>query len=86
MEVWNHGIGKFIATYHAVPGKGERSVRLEVEIHANSGSNLNNEDPKPRVVKYEYILVYGLDGKVDVTNPYTRRLDLGRRRGPVLPA
>ena len=51
------------------PGKGERSVRLEVEIHANSGSNLNNEDPKPRVNKYEYIIVYGLDGKVDLTNP-----------------
>ena len=67
-EVWNHGIGKYIATYHAVPGKGERSVRLEVEILANSGSNLNNEDPKPRSVKYEYILVYGLDGKVDLAN------------------
>ena len=70
-EVWNHGIGKYIATYHAVPGKGERSVRLEVELFANSGSNLNNEDPKPRTVKYEYILVYGLDGRVDVANPYT---------------
>jgi hypothetical protein len=69
-EVWNHGIGKYIATYHAVPGKGERSVRLEVEVYANSGSNLNNEDPKPRVNKYEYIIVYGLDGKVDVTNTF----------------
>ena len=70
-EVWNHGIGKYVATYHAVPGKGERSVRLEVEVYGNSGSNLNNEDPKPRVNKYEYIIVYGLDGKVDVANPYT---------------
>jgi hypothetical protein len=70
-EVWNHGIGKFVATYHAVPGKGERTVRLEVEVYGNSGSNLNNEDPKPRVNKYVYILLYGLDGKVDVTNPYT---------------
>ena len=70
-EVWNHGIGKYIATYHAVPGKGERSVRLEVELDANSGSTLNGQDPKPRVIKYEYILVYGLDGKVDETNPYT---------------
>ena len=70
-EVWNHGIGKYVATYHAVPGKGERSVRLEVEVYGNSGSNLNNEDPKPRVNKYEYILVYGLDGRVDVANPYT---------------
>ena len=70
-EVWNHGIGKYVATYHAVPGRGERSVRLEVEIFANSGSNLNNEDPKPRTNKYEYVLVYGLDGRVDVANPYT---------------
>jgi hypothetical protein len=54
-----------------VPGKGERTVRLEVEVYGNSGSNLNNEDPKPRVNKYVYILLYGLDGKVDVTNPYT---------------
>ncbi|WP_435008343.1 hypothetical protein P12x_005574 [Tundrisphaera lichenicola] len=69
-EVWNHGIGKFIATYHAIPGKGERSVRLEVEVYANSGSNLNNEDPKPRMVKYEYTLVYGLDGKIDLTNAF----------------
>ncbi len=70
-EVWNHGIGKYVASYHAVPGRGERSVRLEVELFANSGSNLNNEDPKPRVNKYEYIIVYGLDGKVDVANPYS---------------
>jgi len=70
-EVWNHGVGKYVATYHAVPGRGERSVRLEVELYANSGSNLNNEDPKPRVNKYEYIIVYGLDGRVDVANPYT---------------
>ncbi len=69
LEVWNHGIGKYTATYHAVPGKGERSVRLEVEIQANSGSCLNGDDDKPRLVKYEYILVYGLDGKVDETNP-----------------
>jgi len=67
-EVWNHGIGKYTATYHAVAGKGERSVRLEVELQANSGSNLNEGDPKPRLVKYEYILVYGLDGQVDQTN------------------
>ncbi len=70
-EVWNHGIGKYVATYHAVPGKGERSVRLEVDVYGVSGSNLNNDDPKPRIVKYEYIIVYGLDGRVDVTNPYT---------------
>ncbi len=67
-EVWNHGIGKYVATFHAVPGKGERSVRLDVEVFANSGSNLNNGEPNPRVVKYEYIIVYGLDGKVEVNN------------------
>ena len=69
-EVWNHGIGKYIATYHAIPGKGPRAVRLEVELHANSGSSLNGQDDKPRIVKYEYTLVYGLDGRVDETNPY----------------
>ncbi len=68
-EVWNHGIGKFNATYHAVPGKGERSILLQVELYANSGSSLNGDDDKPRICKYEYILVYGLDGKVDETNP-----------------
>ncbi|MDX2035274.1 MAG: hypothetical protein SFX72_01385 [Isosphaeraceae bacterium] len=66
-EVWNHGIGKYTATYHAVPGKGERSIRLEIVIEANSGSNLNNDDNKPRMVNYEYTLVYGLDGRVDET-------------------
>ena len=69
-EVWNHGIGKYIATYHAIPGRGERAVRLEVEIHANSGSCLNGQDDKPRIVKYEYTLIYGLDGKVDESNPF----------------
>ncbi len=68
-EVWNHGVGKYIATYHSVPGKGERSVRLQVDLYANSGSSLNGDDSNPRVCKYEYILVYGLDGKVDETNP-----------------
>ncbi|WP_435019873.1 hypothetical protein TA3x_001524 [Tundrisphaera sp. TA3] len=69
-EVWNHGIGKYIATYHAVPGKGERTVRLEVEVHANSGSNLNNEDPKPRITKYEYVIRYTPEGNVDVSGTY----------------
>ena len=67
-EVWNHGIGKYTATFHAIPGKGERSIKLDVELEGNSGSNLNNDDNKPRVVKYEYTLIYGLDGKVDETN------------------
>ncbi len=66
-EVWNHGIGKYTAKFHNVPGKGERAVRMEIELVANSGSNLNNSDNKPRVNTYEYILVYGLDGNVDET-------------------
>ena len=64
-EVWNHGIGKYSARYTAVPGKGERTVRLEVTIEGNSGSSLNGQDDKPRIVTYVYSLVYGLDGKVD---------------------
>ncbi len=48
-EVWNHGIYKYIAKYHAIPGKGPRAVRLKVEIHANSGSCLNGQDDKPRL-------------------------------------
>jgi len=67
-EVWNHGIGRYTATYHAIPGKGPRSVRLEVALEGNSGSSLNGQDDKPRVVKYEYTLVYGLDGNVDLSN------------------
>ena len=30
---------------------------------------LNGQDDKDRVIHYEYTLVYGLDGKVDETNP-----------------
>src|SRR5207245_1037604 len=67
--VWNHGIGKYTAKFHAVPGKGERTVRLEVEIVANSGSCLNGNDDKPRIVTYEYAIVYGLNGEVDESNP-----------------
>ncbi len=69
-EVWNHGVGKYVATYHPVPGKGPRAVRLEVEIHANSGSSLNGQDDTGRLIKYEYTLLYGLDGRVDESNPY----------------
>jgi hypothetical protein len=64
-EVWNHGIGKYTATYHSVPGRGERAVRLEVVLEANSGSCLNGQDANPRVNRYEYIVVYGIDGRVD---------------------
>jgi hypothetical protein len=69
-EVWNHGVGKYTAKYHSIPGKGERSVRLEVELVANSGSALNGKEEKPRVVTYVYNVVYGLNGEVDETNPW----------------
>ena len=69
-EVWNHGVYKYIASYHAIPGRGPRALRIVVELHANSGSMLNGQDNKDRVVFYEYSLVYGLDGRVDETNPY----------------
>jgi hypothetical protein len=59
----------YIATYKAIPARGPRAVNLTVELHANSGSMLNGQDDKDRVVNYEYNLVYGLDGKVDETNP-----------------
>ena len=69
-EVWNHGIGKYVAKYHAVPGRGERSVRIEMELTGNNGSSLNHNDDSPRVNNYEYVVVYGLDGKVDESQPY----------------
>ena len=69
-EVWNHGIYKYVASYHAIPGRGPRAVRIAVELHGNSGSMLNGQDDKDRVVNYEYSLVYGLDGRVDESNPY----------------
>ncbi len=66
-EVWNHGVGKYTAKFHAIPGKGERAIRMEIELVSNSGSNLNNSDNKPRINTYEYTLVYGLNGVVDET-------------------
>jgi hypothetical protein len=69
-EVWNHGVYKYIASYQAIQGRGPRAVRIILELHANSGSMLNGQDSKDRVVYYEYSLVYGLDGRVDETNPY----------------
>jgi hypothetical protein len=68
-EVWNHGIGKYTAKYTAIPGKGERAVKLDVELEANAGASLNGQDSKPRLVRYSYTLVYGLDGKVDESQP-----------------
>lgn len=69
-EVWNQGVGEYTATYYAIPGKGERSVRLVVDVVANTGSNLNEGDPAPRKVTYEYTVVYGMDGKIDETKAY----------------
>jgi hypothetical protein len=68
-EVWNHGVYKYIAEYRSIPGRGPRAVNIAVELHANSGSMLNGQDDKDRVVTYAYNLVYGLDGRVDETNP-----------------
>lgn len=70
-EVWNHGVGKFTAKYTALPGKGERSVKLEVDLEANSGSSLNGQDTNPRIIHYVYTLVYGLDGRIDETQAST---------------
>jgi hypothetical protein len=69
-EVWNHGLYKYIATYHAIPGRGPRAVRIDLELHGNSGCMLNGQDDQDRVVNYQYSLVYGLDGRVDESNPY----------------
>jgi hypothetical protein len=68
-EVWNHGVYHYVATYKAIPHRGERAVNIFIELHANSGSMLNGQDDKDRVVTYQYNLVYGLDGRVDETNP-----------------
>jgi hypothetical protein len=69
-EVWNHGLYKYIATYHSLPGRDPRAVKIDLELHGNSGSMLNGQEDNDRVVYYAYTLVYGLDGRVDETNPY----------------
>jgi hypothetical protein len=69
-EVWNHGIGVYTAKLTAIPGKGERAVKVELELQANAGSSLNGQDEKPRVINYVYTLIYGLDGKVDETQAH----------------
>jgi hypothetical protein len=69
-EVWNHGVYKYIASYHAIPGHGQRAVRIVLELHGNSGSMLNGQEDQDRVVFYEYTLVYGMDGRVDESNTY----------------
>ena len=68
-EVWNHGVYKYIAGYHSIPGRDPRAVRVVVELHANSGSMLNGQEDNDRVVFYEYSLVYGGDGRVDESDP-----------------
>lgn len=68
-EVWNQAIYKYIAEYKAIPGRGERAVNIKIEVHTNSGSCLNGSDDKDRVIYYEYNIVYGIDGRVDETNP-----------------
>ena len=82
-EVWNHGVYKYIATYHAIPGRGPRAVRLKVELHANSGSMLNGQDDKDRVdqLRVQPGLRPGRQGRRD--QPRRGRLDLGGRRSPV---
>jgi len=68
-EVWNQAVYMYNAEYKAIPGRGPRAVQITMELHANSGSSLNGQDEKDRVVNYQYNLVYGLDGRVDETNP-----------------
>jgi hypothetical protein len=64
-EVWNHAIGEYTSRYSAVPGRSEREVRVDLELTANSGSSLDGRDEEPRVVRFSYILAYGVDGVVD---------------------
>jgi hypothetical protein len=68
-EVWNHGVYMYTAKYNSIPGRGPRAVKISLELHANSGSCINGQDDKDRVIYYEYSLVYGLDGKIDESNP-----------------
>lgn len=69
-EVWNHGIGKYTAKLSAVPGKGERAVRVEMQLEGNAGASLNGQDEKPRINNYVYTLVYGLNGEVDESQAF----------------
>lgn len=69
-EVWNQAIYKYTAEYKAMPGRGPRATLINIEVRANTGSALNGQDEKDRVVHYEYSIVYGLDGRVDESNPY----------------
>lgn len=68
-EVWNQAMYKYEAEYKAIPGRGPRAVLIDIDVHANSGSALNGQGEEDRTVHYQYSLVYGLDGRVDETNP-----------------
>ncbi len=68
-EVWNQAVYKYTAEYKAMPGRGPRAMLINIEVRANTGSALNGQDEKDRVVQYVYNLVYGLDGRVDESNP-----------------
>jgi len=69
-EVWNQAIYKYTANLKSISGRGPRAVLIDIEVCTNSGSSLNGQDDKDRVVQYQYSLVYGLDGRVDESNPY----------------
>ena len=64
-EVWNHGVGKYTARLHAIPGAGPRRVASSWSSSATRGRASTKKDPKPRINSYEYALSYGLDGEVD---------------------
>ena len=84
-EVWNQGIGKYIAKYHALPGKGTGPLGSRWCSMPTRARRLNGQDDKPRIISYEYSLVYGLDGRVDETNAYACDWIWGWRRGADAP-
>ncbi len=69
-EVWNQGLGEYRSTYVADTSRGERAYKIVTEVLCNSGSSLNGEDDKPRLIRYDYILNYAPTGEVDETNPW----------------
>ncbi|MDR3620683.1 MAG: hypothetical protein P4L85_15130 [Paludisphaera borealis] len=66
-EVWNHGVGGYTAHYRAVQERDVLTVRVDVEIEANSGSSLNGQDEHSRLIRYAYTLAYGRDGRIDAS-------------------
>jgi hypothetical protein len=69
-EVWNHAIGEYTARYSAIPGMDVHATSVQVELIANSGSSLDGQDDKARVIRYAYTLFYGPDGRVDESRAY----------------